>query len=267
MSVLDLLLSNAMMIGVLTFFLWLVSIRIKNVSIVDLFWGSGFAVVACFTLWQVGGHSLRGWWLTVLCSLWGFRLSIYLGIRNHGQPEDYRYAAMRSKREKSFWWSSLFIVFWLQGVVMWLVALPVQVGIETTAELTIWNSLGLPLWVVGFVFETLGDYQLARFKSLKKAGEDVGEVMDQGLWRYTRHPNYFGNALIWWGLTLIAIEVETLWLVISPMLMTFLLIKVSGVAMLERSLSKRSSDYRDYMQRTSSFFPLPPRPIESAYKH
>lgn len=263
MSLPDLLLTNALMIGGLTLVLWLVSVRIKNVSIVDLFWGTGFVIIAGVSLVQSDSSTLRGWLLTVLCAMWGLRLSVYLGMRNHRQPEDYRYAEMRARRGRNFWWSSLFIVFWLQGAVMWIISLPLQVGISSVSDLNWLNFVGVVLWSIGFVFETVGDYQLAKFKRLKKIGSLDATVMDKGLWRYTRHPNYFGNALIWWGLTLIAMEITTLWLVISPVLMTFLLLKVSGVAMLERSLSNRSSDYRDYMVKTSSFFPLPPRAISS----
>lgn len=138
---------------------------------------------------------------------------------------------------------------------MWLVSLPVQVGLAEDAELSAWNYAGVVVWAVGFLFEAVGDYQLARFKSDPAM---KGQVMDKGLWRYTRHPNYFGNALIWWGIFLVSVTPPTVWLAISPILMNFLLVKVSGVALLERSLATRSSDYRDYVRRTSSFAPWMP---------
>ena len=253
MSVPALLLTNALVVGVLTAILWFVSVRIKDVSIVDLFWGTGFVVIAWVSLAIQGQPSSRVLLLSLCTTIWGLRLSLYLAIRNHGRPEDYRYAAMRQRRGESFWWSSLFLVFWLQAAVMWVVALPIQVGSTSASGMILLNWIGVVIWAVGFLFEAVGDYQLARFK---RRG---GVVLDQGLWRYTRHPNYFGNALIWWGITLIALEPKYWWAFISPVLMTFLLLKVSGVALLERSLSERSAEYRDYMRRTSSFIPLPPR--------
>lgn len=253
MSVPDLLFLNAVIVCVLTAILWLVSVRIRDVSIVDLFWGTGFVVIAWVSVFAQEIVSLRSGWLGVCTTLWGLRLSIYLGIRNHGRPEDYRYAEMRQRRGDSFWWISLFLVFWLQAAIMWVVALPLQVGASAASDMQLLNWIGVPIWLIGFVFEAVGDYQLARFK---RRG---GVVLDQGLWKYTRHPNYFGNAMIWWGLTLIAFEPNTWWTILSPILMTFLLLKVSGVALLERSLSGRSAEYRDYMKRTSAFIPLPPR--------
>jgi steroid 5-alpha reductase family enzyme len=269
MTLSSLLLINALMILTLTTLLWLASLRLKDVSIVDLFWGFGFVVIACVSLWKAELSTDRGWCLAVLCSIWGLRLTLHLWARNHGRPEDYRYAEMREKRGSGFWLSSLWIIFWLQGAVMWVVSLPLQVGNVSTDEMSWLNHFGLVIWLIGFLFEAIGDFQLARFKrQAQKASSDAavgrgGGVMDQGLWRYTRHPNYFGNALIWWGLTLVALQVDSIWLLISPILMTFLLLKVSGVAMLERSLAKRSSEYRDYMMRTSAFIPLPPKRLAS----
>jgi steroid 5-alpha reductase family enzyme len=154
----------------------------------------------------------------------------------------------------------LFTVFMLQGIVMWLVALPVQMGISVnaTAPPSPVNYLGLMIWGVGFLCETFGDYQLARFKANT---DNRGRVLDSGLWRYTRHPNYFGDALVWWGLFLTSVSTNTLWTVISPMLMNFLLVKVSGVALLERDLAQRSDEYRAYIARTSSFIPWPPKSV------
>ena len=253
MNLTDLLSVNALLVLFLTTLLWLISVRLKNVSIVDLFWGTGFVLISWLSLLYSDSAESRGIWLAVLCTLWGLRLSLYLTIRNHGKPEDYRYAAMRSRREKTFWFSSLFIVFWLQGGIMWIVSLPLQLGATSSREMQWWNYAGVLIWFIGFVFEAVGDYQLSRFKR-----SNTG-VMDQGLWRFTRHPNYFGNALIWWGMGIVAFEVSHWWILLSPALMTFLLLKVSGVALLEKTLAARSQDYRDYVERTSAFFPLPPR--------
>lgn len=259
MSVFQVLLLNALAIFVATTVLWCLSLRLKDASIVDIFWGCGFVLVAWLTFAVVGGSS-RSILLVALTSFWGLRLAGYLAWRNHGRGEDPRYKAMRDYRGESFWWVSLLTVFWLQGAVMWLVSLPVQVGQFNSLPMSIWGWAGVIVWLVGFLFEAVGDYQLARFKS---SSNRTRQVMDRGLWRYTRHPNYFGNALIWWGLFLIAVSFHTVWLVISPALMTYLLLKVSGVALLERTLSARSEEYRQYVRRTSAFIPWPPKAASS----
>lgn len=251
----EILLINAGLITLAMLGLWLLSVRMKDASIVDIFWGAGFAIVAVAT-YMMCDRGPRAGILTLLASLWGIRLSGYLAYRNHGKGEDKRYAAMREQRGDSFRWFSLISVFGLQGVVMWLVSLPIQVGQTTEVPFGILNGLGIILWLIGFLFEAIGDFQLARFKS---DPDNDAKVMDRGLWRYTRHPNYFGNATLWWGLTLIALSWSTIWLMLSPILMTFLLLKVSGVALLERDLAGRSAEYRDYVERTSAFFPWPPK--------
>jgi steroid 5-alpha reductase family enzyme len=235
--------------------LWLVSLRLKDASIVDIFWGLGFVLIAWATF-VVATRDLRSFLLVAMTTIWGLRLAVYLAWRNHGKGEDTRYKAMRDYRGNTFWWVSLITVFGLQGAVMWLISLPIQIGQADETPLSVLNYAGVIVWVIGFLFESLGDYQLARFKSAPQA---KGKVMDQGLWRYTRHPNYFGNSLIWWGIFWVSASSSTLWLAISPILMTFLLLKVSGVALLEKSLANRSGEYRDYIGRTSSFIPWPPK--------
>ncbi|WP_442508444.1 DUF1295 domain-containing protein [Novipirellula sp. SH528] len=249
------LLFSAGVIATAMLLLWSISLRLRDASIVDIFWGVGFVLVAWVTF-VVTETDWRSTLLAILTTIWGLRLAIYLAWRNHGKDEDARYQAMREHRGDSFWWISFFTVFGLQGVVMWLVSLPVQIGQTVASPMNGLNYLGIAVWVIGFFFETVGDLQLARFKATK---DESDKVMDQGLWRYTRHPNYFGNALIWWGLFLVAVTPSTLWLAISPIAMTFLLLKVSGVALLERSLADRSQEYRDYIQRTSAFIPWPPQ--------
>jgi steroid 5-alpha reductase family enzyme len=245
---------NAAVVCVAMILLWLISLRLKDASIVDIFWGLGFVLIAWVTFSSTAGGP-RATLLVALTTIWGLRLAAYLAWRNHGKGEDPRYAAMREHRGQAFWWISLFTVFGLQGVVMWLISLPVQVGQTLESPMAVFNYAGIVIWGIGFLFESVGDYQLARFKSGHHA---YGKVMDQGLWRYTRHPNYFGNALIWWGLYLVAVSPSTIWLAVSPIVMTFLLLKVSGVALLERSLASRSEAYRDYVRRTSAFIPWPP---------
>ncbi|WP_246151502.1 DUF1295 domain-containing protein [Rubripirellula reticaptiva] len=243
-----------MLVSIAMVVLWLVSLRLKDASIVDIFWGLGFVLIAWMTM-AVATQDLRSILLVAMTTIWGVRLAAYLAWRNHGKGEDSRYAAMRDHRGGSFWWVSLVTVFGLQGAVMWLISLPIQVGSCETVPMSLPNYAGLIVWAIGFLFESVGDFQLARFKS---KAENNGKVMDRGLWRYTRHPNYFGNSLIWWGIFWVSASSSTLWLAISPILMTFLLLKVSGVALLEKSLANRSGEYRDYICRTSAFFPWPP---------
>ena len=239
--------------------LWLVSLAIKNASIVDIFWGAGFAAIAVITFIQTDGYLTRKRLITALALIWGLRLALHIGWRNHGKGEDFRYQAMRKRIGERFAFVSLFTVFGLQGVLMWLISLPLQVAqlSRDPAPLTWLDVLGTALWIVGFLFEAIGDLQLTLFRINPVSR---GRVMDRGLWAYTRHPNYFGDALLWWGFFLIASATPNgWWTVISPVLMTTLLMKVSGVALLEKTLLKTRPEYRDYVRRTSAFFPMPPR--------
>ncbi len=241
--------------------LWIVSVAIRNASIIDIFWGPGFAIIAVLTWLTTDGNPDRKWILGALTILWGLRLGAYLAWRNLGHGEDPRYVAMRERANaagKNFSRTSYTRVYLLQGVIMWVVALPIQLGMmpATSDAIGFLGYAGIALFAIGFLFESIGDWQLARFKANP---DNKGQVMDAGLWRYTRHPNYFGNACIWWGLFLIAAEATGAWIsVISPILMTFLLLKVSGVALLEKSLAETKPQYRDYVRKTSAFFPRPP---------
>ena len=239
------------------FCLWIISLVKKDASIVDPCWGLGFVLIAWATVLQSGWEGVRSGLLVALVTLWGLRLSIYLFWRNSGKGEDRRYGAMRTKHGDNFWWVSLFTVFLLQGVLMWLIALTVQSGMfhSETAKFGLLGYFGVAVWLVGFFFESVGDYQMAQFKS---DPENDGKVMDRGLWRYTRHPNYFGDFCIWWGYFLIAANANSWWTIVCPALMSFLLLKVSGVSMLESDIEDRRPDYAEYKRRTSSFFPMPP---------
>ncbi|MFN4260095.1 MAG: DUF1295 domain-containing protein [Gemmataceae bacterium] len=257
MNLLELVALNLAITTILMFLMWLMSLWLEDVSIVDVFWGLGFVVIACVTFFVTGDATGRKVLLLTLTAVWGLRLTGYLAWRKIGTPEDYRYRAMRVAIGSRFWFISLILVFGLQGLIMNVVALPVVVGQLDCSRLGGWTALGVGLWGVGFLFETIGDHQLARFKADPR---NRGRVMDRGLWRYTRHPNYFGDFLVWWGIYLIAIgEGRTWWTVIGPLVMSFLLLRVSGVALLERSLRHGKEGYADYMTRTSAFFPWPPR--------
>lgn len=237
---------------------WIISVLIKNASIVDITWGFGFVVVAWTVRLTVEGDTARQNLLVALVTLWGLRLALYLAKRNLGHGEDFRYVLMRRKHGAKFPWVSLYTVFGLQGALMWAVSLPVQLGqADDGVSVGPVAVIGVVLWVIGFVFETVGDAQLARFK---KDPANAGKVMDRGLWSLTRHPNYFGDAVQWWGIGLIAAEAGTAAIgLIGPVVMTVLLTRVSGVPMLEHSMAKRRPGYAEYVARTSAFVPRPPK--------
>jgi len=253
------LFSTAIAVVLLMLAVWGLSVWRRDASIVDIFWGLGFAMIAIVSYQIGGGYEPRARLSAALTVVWGLRLGIYLAWRNWGAGEDYRYQAMRRNIGERFWLVSLVTVFGLQGVLMWVISWPIQIAqaIPQPAALGGFEFVGVALWMTGFAFESIGDWQLARFKS---DPANRGRVMDRGLWRYTRHPNYFGDALLWWGLFLIALPVtHGGWTVISPMLMSTLLMRVSGVPLLERKLAKTRPEYADYVRRTSAFLPWPPK--------
>ncbi len=238
--------------------LWGVGTARRDVSLVDIFWGLGFAGVAWLSVSLNANSAVRPRLLALLVSIWGMRLALYILWRNWGHGEDRRYTAMRIHHGRRFWWVSLLTVFLLQGVLLWWISWPLQVTAVNAgpADLQWTDALGLLLWGAGFAFEAIGDWQLARFKSQP---ENAGRVMDRGLWRYTRHPNYFGEVLIWWGFWCISLAAGGVWTILSPIVMTFLLLKVSGVSLLESTMTDRRPDYADYQRRTSPFLPWPPK--------
>jgi steroid 5-alpha reductase family enzyme len=250
---------NAAAVAVWMLLLWLVSLPLRDVSIVDIAWGLGFVLVAWLTFAISGPVTSRSLALAICATLWGVRLSGYLAWRNLGHPEDFRYQSMRKRYGSRFSLISLFIVFGLQGVVMWIVSLPLQTG-QTTGQADDFGAtavIGIGVWAAGLLFESIGDFQLARFKADPM---NEGQVMDRGLWRYTRHPNYFGDFLVWWGLYLVSFgDGGMWWSVIGPVVMSICLMKISGVTLLEKSLKKRRSGYDEYIERTSAFFPRPPK--------
>jgi len=242
---------------------WLLSLKLKNASIVDIVWGLGFVAIA-WTGWIIGdGESDRSNLLVAMTSIWGLRLAAYLYWRNHNKGEDYRYQSMRRRQGRSFALKSLVTVFAFHGIVMFVVSTPIQLAMTPddprVGPLAV---VGVVVWGIGLFFETVGDSQLARFKANP---DNAGKILDEGLWRYTRHPNYFGDFCVWWGLWLVAAETSDARIVIiGPLVMTFMLTKVSGVPMLERGLRKRRQGYDTYADRTSGFFPRRPRPASAS---
>ena len=238
--------------------LWLLSLKLRDSSIIDPFWGPAFSVL----YWpEALAHGLGPRSLLVggLVSLWGLRLGAYLAWRNWGHGEDKRYTAMRRRHGAAWWWRSLFIVFALQGVLAFIVASPIRAVAQQdpVTPLGPIDGVALALVVIGIAFESIGDLQLARFKARP---QNRGRVCDQGLWRYTRHPNYFGDFCVWWGLWLVTVPtVVGLAAVVGPIVMSLFLMKVSGVPMLERMIGKRRPGYEEYVRRTNAFFPGPPK--------
>jgi steroid 5-alpha reductase family enzyme len=238
---------------------WVFSVRRRDASVADVSWGLGFVLLAWLYVALSPTLTPRSWLVTGLVTLWGVRLSRHIFRRNHGQGEDPRYRAMRASHGQAFWWRSLFTVFWLQGGILWFVALPLLTAVRAPqpATLTALDVFGGLVFLAGFGFEVVGDHQLQHFKA---DPSNRGRVLDRGLWRYTRHPNYFGDAALWWGLYAIASATKDGWLtLLSPALMTLLLTRVSGVTLLEQSLTESKPGYRDYIARTPAFFPWFPR--------
>jgi steroid 5-alpha reductase family enzyme len=215
--------------------------------------------VAALAYWLLTeGYSGRRVLVLVLTVLWGVRLAVYIVWRNRGKGEDPRYRAMRAKRPASFWWYSYLQVFLLQAVLLWLVAAPLAAaegGAEAPRFVAL-DFIGLGVWVVGFALEVVGDTHLALFK---RRVENKGRLLRSGVWKFTRHPNYFGEALLWWGVWLIAAAGHGYWSAYGPVLITLLLLRVSGVTLLEKSLKESKPGYADYVARTSSFVPWFPR--------
>lgn len=263
MSVTDILFLLAGNLGALLFLLvllWAASVRLKNASIIDIFWGPACALGGVLTLLRVEGSSPRDLLLTALVSLWAGRLAFHLARRNIGHGEDFRYARMREKRgsDAAFARWSLVYVFMLQGVIAFAVSLPVQIGqLGPDAPLGPLAFVGAAIFATGLAFEAIGDAQLAAFK---KDPANKGRLMTRGLWSWTRHPNYFGDACVWAGLAIIALEAPLGWVgLVSPIVMTHFLMNVSGKAMLERAMERKYTEYAAYRQTTSGFFPAPPK--------
>jgi len=239
-------------------------------SVVDTAWGIGFAVVAAVAFWLAAARPglvsaelateharLRPWLLLVLTAVWGIRLAVHIGIRARGHGEDPRYEEMLDRAPGNRTVYALTRVYLTQGVAMWFISLPVQIGMVEVPSVGWIGWLGVAVWAVGIFFETVGDWQLTRFRNDPGSR---GKVLDTGLWHYTRHPNYFGDACVWWGLSLLAFDAwPGIVTVLSPVAMTWLLAKGTGKPLLEKGMASRRPGYAEYVRRTSGFFPLPPR--------
>ena len=256
---LNLFFEGALLIISLLTILWLISVFIKNVSIVDIFWGLGFLFINLYYFLASDEFYTRKIILLVLVTLWALRLSIYLAWRNIGKGEDYRYQEFRKKYgEERYWWVSFFQVFLLQGILIVLVSLPLlATNFETQNDyLNLFDYLAILFWVIGFIFESVGDYQLSKFKMNPN---NKGKVLNTGLWKYTRHPNYFGDTMVWWAYAIFSIVSQNYWSFIGSIIMTLLIVKVSGVALLEKSLKDKKLEYLEYIRKTNSFFPWFPK--------
>lgn len=241
-------------IALFMLFAWALSLRLKDASLVDRLWGLNFILLASIYLSQAQEIYWRHWAVLLLLCIWGGRLSLHIHLRNRGHDEDYRYQAMRKHHGSSFWWYSLFSVFLLQGFLAFLISAPILwIFAGTVTRFSMLDPIAIVLWGLGFYFEVVGDRQLKKFKS---DPSNKGKILDHGLWALTRHPNYFGDALMWWALFLLALPVANGWITFfGPLLMSIFLRYVSGVTLLEKSLSKTKPGYNEYVSKTPAFVP------------
>jgi steroid 5-alpha reductase family enzyme len=238
---------------------WIASVVRHDASLVDRMWSLMIAGPALVYAAQTAWSSPRAIAVLAPVLAWGLRLAAYITWRNWGHGEDRRYRQIRERNQPNFAFKSLYLVFALQMVLAWIVSAPTLAALAGDHAFGALDVAGIAAALAGFLFEAIGDAQMAAFKG---DAANQGQVMDRGLWRYTRHPNYFGEALFWWGIWLVALGAggaAATWTVLSPLLMTVLLLKVSGVAMLEKDIGERRPAYRDYIARTNAFVPGPPR--------
>ena len=256
MQLTQLYLSSVEIVAAMMTALWLLSLILENSSIVDIFWGAGFVIVNLFAF-CFSQHATRQIILTILVTLWGLRLSAHVFLRNAGKHEDFRYAQWRKESRRGWWWVSFFKVFVLQGIILLIIASPLITGQAAGRQrpLVIFDYFGIMVWVIGFFFEAVGDYQLATFKSVPS---NKGKILTSGLLTYTRHPNYFGDSVQWWGFYFLAAASGAWWTIFSPILMTVLLLRVSGVTLLEKTMSARHG-YEEYTHSTNAFVPWFPK--------
>ena len=247
---------SALALAFLVVCAWLLSLKLGDVSIVDSLWSLMFLLALVVYLLTADELGWRSGLVAGLVALWALRLSAYITWRNHGKGEDHRYQAIRRNNQPNFEIKSLYLVFGLQGFLAWVICLPTLAAVSGQTPPGPLDYAGVVLWLIGMFFEVVGDAQLARFRANRDSEKSV---LKSGLWRYTRHPNYFGEFLIWWGFYLLALSAGAAWTLFAPLLMSFLLLRVSGVALLEKDISDRRPAYRKYVQQTNAFFPGPPK--------
>jgi steroid 5-alpha reductase family enzyme len=235
---------------------WVLSLLRRNVAIVDSLWSLLFVMMAVVYAAAMGTLGARAIITLALLIAWAMRLSLYITVRNWGHGEDRRYQAIRARNQPYFPIKSLYLIFGFQALLAWIISLPLLGAVSSLRPLGVFDAAGVILWLVGFAFEAGGDWQLARFKA---DPANQGKVMDRGFWGLTRHPNYFGDFCIWWGFYLLAASGGAWWSCIGPLLMSVLLMKVSGVALLEKDIGERRPQYADYVRRTNAFFPGKPQ--------
>ncbi len=252
------LLGFALVMALLTL-VWMASVKLVNASIIDPFWGLGFVLLAVYYYFNSVGEPVRKMIVLMAAILWGLRLFAYLFWRSVGKPEDYRYAQFRKRYGlERYWWVSFFQVFLLQGFLLWLISSPLLAAqYFGNSKPSGWiDAMAILVWLIGFLFEAGGDYQLLKFKSNLA---NKGKVLNTGFWKYTRHPNYFGDACVWWSFALFSLAAGSYVPVVSSVLMTILLLKVSGVSLLEHDLKRNKPEYEEYSRKTPSFFPWFPK--------
>jgi steroid 5-alpha reductase family enzyme len=254
-------LTGLMTVSAMMVLTWVVSVAVRDASLVDRVWGMAFAVATWTYAVNGGVWNVRTYLVLTLVTVWGVRLSVYITLRNRSHGEDKRYRAMRARNPRWFPLRSLHTIYLLQGLLAWIVSMPLLAATTTSApvQLTWWDAAGVALWTIGFVFEAGGDWQLSRFLA---DPANRGRTMDQGLWRYTRHPNYFGDTVVWLGHLCFAAAVGAWWAAFGVLLMIFLIMRVSGVALTERVMGEarnRREGHAEYVARTNRFFPGPPR--------
>jgi len=263
MGFLNAYLTGGLVIFSLMTLLWLLSLAIKDASIVDIFWGTGFVISGwVYYFLAPEGFLARKLLLIALATTWGLRLSIHLALRNLGKGEDFRYRKWREQYSERWWYLSYVRVFLFQGFLMWLIGTPLLAAqfYPGPNRLTWLDGLAVLVWLVGLFFEAVGDWQLVRFKA---DPDNKGKVLRSGVWRYTRHPNYFGDAAQWWGFYFFALATGGgWWTILSPAVMSIFLRSVSGVTLLEKSLKESKPGYRDYIKSTNAFIPWFPKETE-----
>ncbi len=256
MTATSLWLSSLPAIAVLAATAWAVCTVRRNVGLVDIFWSLFLLLAAVVYAIAAAPAGPRAMLVLALVAAWAVRLAAHLTARNWNAPEDHRYQAIRARNQPNFEWKSLYLVFGLQGLLAWIISAPLAAAVASPAPLGPLDWAGAALAAFGIVFESVADAQLARFRR-DPAG--AGRVLDRGLWRWSRHPNYFGECCVWWGFFLLAVAGGGAWTAFSPLVMTLLLLRVSGVSLLEKDIGERRPAYRDYVARTSAFVPWPPR--------